>query len=170
MYSHCENYLRQIPARVSTQKPASVFTLHEATFHDLPDFCAFALLVFNNSTWTPTTLQARLIAEDSVLYVLRYGTLLVGTAIVTQYFDDNRPHKYISFVGIHPAYRGQGLGKQLLQFIIGEKRDEWRLYTEIANVPARGLYESLGFKPYGFSDLDPADCRAGRIYYWLLRE
>ncbi len=49
---------------------------------------------------------------------------------------------------VHPAYRGQGLGRQMLQAL-----PQWAAQQGAthADLPAQQLYASLGFEPvYGY--------------------
>jgi ribosomal-protein-alanine N-acetyltransferase len=52
-------------------------------------------------------------------------------------------------IAVDPAWQRQGLGRQLLEHLIGEleKRDVLTLWLEVraSNQPAIALYESLGF-------------------------
>jgi len=58
----------------------------------------------------------------------------------------------IENVGVLPDYRGQGLGRRLLQEAIAVARDTGLSHVGImiihGNDPAQRLYESLGFQPY----------------------
>ena len=56
---------------------------------------------------------------------------------------------YIAMLAVEPKYRKLGIGRKLVAMtveeMVKEKADEVVLETEVTNVAALGLYESLGF-------------------------
>jgi ribosomal protein S18 acetylase RimI-like enzyme len=67
-------------------------------------------------------------------------------------FDENPPHRALELVymGVHPRYRGLGLGKLLLKHGLDLARGEQFEIVTVAvdeeNTPARKLYERFGFR------------------------
>lgn len=58
-------------------------------------------------------------------------------------------------VRVHPAYRGQGLGRQMLQALLRWAAQQGATLADLqvrgGNLPAQQLYASLGFAPvYGY--------------------
>jgi mycothiol synthase len=57
----------------------------------------------------------------------------------------------VSMVGVRPAWRGRGLGRELLRWAIGYGRNAGaatiELYVEAANDGAKQLYLASGFEP-----------------------
>ncbi|MCT9811915.1 GNAT family N-acetyltransferase [Acidovorax sp. Be4] len=56
---------------------------------------------------------------------------------------------------VHPAYRGQGLGRQMLQALLRWAAQQGATHADLqvrgGNLPAQQLYASLGFEPvYGY--------------------
>ncbi|MGI6316113.1 MAG: ribosomal protein S18-alanine N-acetyltransferase [Christensenellales bacterium] len=56
----------------------------------------------------------------------------------------------ITSIAVHPAYRRQGMGTKILYWLMQRAWDELgivqvTLETRVSNLPARGLYEKLGF-------------------------
>jgi mycothiol synthase len=84
-------------------------------------------------------------AEDLLLAEDADGTLLGFHW--TKRHDEHHGEVYV--VGLDPAAQGRGLGKALvvagLQHLADLGIDEVVLYVESDNLPARALYESLGF-------------------------
>jgi ribosomal protein S18 acetylase RimI-like enzyme len=63
-------------------------------------------------------------------------------------FDLFKSEWYLSFLAVSPLFRKQGLGKQLLHFILTkeENKKSWSLHTHADNEPAQSLYKSFGFQ------------------------
>jgi len=78
------------------------------------------------------------------------NTLVVGFASGVHYIhpDKPRPEFWITEVGVAPTHQDQGVGKALMRALLEVARSEdcaeaWVL-TERDNLPAIGLYESIG--------------------------
>jgi ribosomal-protein-alanine N-acetyltransferase len=60
---------------------------------------------------------------------------------------------HITILGVHPSYRGQGLGQALLYALLKKARKrrlEWAtLEVRASNRPAQSLYEKFGFQEVG---------------------
>lgn len=70
---------------------------------------------------------------------------LTGVAVTNKtgmqgYIPDN----ILVYIATHKAYRGQGIGRQLMTEAIGASEGDMALHVE-SNNPALRLYESLGF-------------------------
>lgn len=79
---------------------------------------------------------------------------IVGFCNGSSYKDIKRKHRAALGVSIHPACRGLGLGKMLMETLIGNMKKfddikiiELDVMTE--NIPAIKMYERLGFKRGG---------------------
>lgn len=55
----------------------------------------------------------------------------------------------IQRVAVREAYRGTGLGAQLMQYILNDARSEFDAARLDSQVQAIGFYEKLGFKAFG---------------------
>ncbi len=53
---------------------------------------------------------------------------------------------YISWLFVHPSYRGQSIGKKLVSHILSMLSGEVTLNVARSNFVAKNLYEKLGFK------------------------
>lgn len=73
---------------------------------------------------------------------------LLGSGNATSIFSNDAA--YIRMVGVHPAYRGNGIAKLLTQHCIEEARKNGEstleLHTSEFMEAARHIYERLGFK------------------------
>ncbi|MBU5676719.1 ribosomal protein S18-alanine N-acetyltransferase [Alkaliphilus sp. MSJ-5] len=60
---------------------------------------------------------------------------------------------HITNIAVHPRYRGRGVGKKIVEGLIGEgqKINIYRMTLEVrrSNLTAQGLYKKLGFIPCG---------------------
>jgi len=78
------------------------------------------------------------------------NTLVVGFASGVHYIHPDKPHPefWINEVGVAPTHQGQGVGNALMHALLEVARavgcvEAWVL-TERDNLPAMGLYESIG--------------------------
>ena len=68
--------------------------------------------------------------------------------------DETGPGEYyIDTIGVHPEYRGRGIGAQLLQHLVHEyvqeRGETLGLLVSEGNPNAKRLYTKLGFRPVG---------------------
>lgn len=87
--------------------------------------------------------------RESVVYVLEDERPLGDKALS----EDNKVIAYGALCGseiralfVHPAARGKGAGKVLLEFLLSNITGAANLYIAKTNSPARRLYERYGFK------------------------
>lgn len=75
----------------------------------------------------------------------------VGVVLLNPYGDSS--HWELVYMGISPAARGRGLGRQLLEKIRQEGSragvEQVLLAVDADNWPARRIYEAAGFRPWG---------------------
>lgn len=74
---------------------------------------------------------------------------LAGFCWTKVHHEDSPPVGEVYVVAVDPAYRGQGLGRQLvlagLDWLAGQGLGTAMLYVDAGNEPALRLYDSLGF-------------------------
>lgn len=75
--------------------------------------------------------------------------LVVGMATANEYLHPDKPAMiWVNEMGVSPEWQRQGIGTRLLDTILNLARargfEEIWLGTEDHNIPARGLYKSLG--------------------------
>jgi RimJ/RimL family protein N-acetyltransferase len=106
---------------------------------------------------TPAMIADRLSAPRDEAFVL--GAFaedqLVGTAGYFRRAEAKTRHKgHVWGVFVAPAFRGNGLGRELMQALLAEARrvdglEQLDLSVAVTQPAARRLYESLGFSVYG---------------------
>ncbi len=81
--------------------------------------------------------------------VLEEDTTIKGIVVVNQTgMGGYIPENILVYIATHKDYRGQGLGKTLMQQAISQAKGDIALHVE-ANNPAIQLYKKLGFtNPY----------------------
>ncbi len=82
--------------------------------------------------------------EGAVCVGVYDGSEQVGFARVV---TDHATFGYLADVFILPAYRGKGLGKWLMQFIMAHPQLQGFRNWMLATKDAHGLYAQFGFKP-----------------------
>jgi ribosomal protein S18 acetylase RimI-like enzyme len=101
-------------------------------------------------------LRQRLIEDISLnnaLYIAAEAENVVGWCSIIRETRPFRTHRGKLAMGVHPNYRGQGVGGKLLQSCIahaeaqGIGRIELSVYAH--NTSAKSLYEKLGFEVEG---------------------
>lgn len=107
------------------------------------------------SAW-PTSRHADYLEYAYVFGVLYQQTELVGIGALIPYESPILEHKArIGNVYLRKEHRGQGVGRKLIEHLIASAHDYVeQIYIEVAadNHVAHKLYESLGFKQYGYEE------------------
>lgn len=117
---------------------------------------------------TPAEVQARI--ERSAVQVVFgafSGRALIGIAGLRRDALAQVSHKAMVWgVFVHPERRGEGIARQLLRQVMDFAREgnvlQLQLCVNAENAPAKMLYRSLGFKPFG---LEPRAMRVGDRFY-----
>ena len=96
------------------------------------------------STGSATVLLVAELADDRTV---------VGSAELQQLFPLRCSHVGVLSLGVHPDFQQRGIGRELLRAIIEHARESGlvrlELYVRQDNLPARKLYEDLGFQHEG---------------------
>jgi GNAT superfamily N-acetyltransferase len=102
------------------------------------------------ATGRPRAVQDRLIAEASRVVGLYDGDRQIGFC---RAFSDGLAAAYLADVYVLPAYRGRGLGEELVREMIDNgpyANVKWLLHT----TDAHSLYRKLGFDAPGYKVLE----------------
>ena len=111
------------------------------------------------------------LVNNSAIFVCEDEQQLVGMAYLVPAGNPTHIYpadwSYVRMVGVHPEYRGKGIGKGLVQLCIDHARKSGEkivgLHTSEEMGDARHIYESVGFR---------IDREIDRIYgmrYWVYR-
>ena len=126
------------------------------------------------SSFTKNNLVKELAARNGAFSVLAFdGDLAVGLANCLEGFSSFacRPLINVHDIAVLPAYRGRGVGEQMLALVesIARERGACKLTLEVlqGNQSAIRLYERVGFANY---QLDPALGNAQFLQKWLTTE
>jgi ribosomal protein S18 acetylase RimI-like enzyme len=81
--------------------------------------------------------------------------------------------RHLTGLSVVPARRREGIARNLVRSLIDEARHEpcerVTLWVHADNVAARRLFESVGFRPTGRSELDDADVETSHMELVLRR-
>lgn len=134
------------------------FVIRDALGSDFPAIVSLVrtrqeqFLIFPRGQWPFTVKQLHKLADERIgLTVAAIDDRVIGFANFYQYIPDH--YAFIGNVIVDRDWRGRGIGRALLEYMMAEARDRYRL-PEIRvsvfehNVPAVSLYRSLGFDTY----------------------
>jgi ribosomal-protein-alanine N-acetyltransferase len=100
-------------------------------------------------SWTESRVRHSIRHRETAVIAARDGRRLAGFGIM-QYAD---AHAHLNLLAVGPAYRGRGLGRELVEWLEACARTagifEVRLELRAANDRARGFYETLGYSVAG---------------------
>jgi dTDP-4-amino-4,6-dideoxy-D-galactose acyltransferase len=85
----------------------------------------------------------------SVVYVARQKNDVTGFLAVLESQSGGHKDAIIDLVGVDKGHQGQGAGRALSRTFVDQWRDRadrLRVGTQISNIPAMRLYESIGFR------------------------
>ena len=83
------------------------------------------------------------------IFTIENENEITGAIVINKTgMDEYIPENILVYIATHKEYRGQGLGKKIMQYAIDYCTGDIALHVEKDN-PARFLYEKLGFtNPY----------------------
>lgn len=126
------------------------YVLSRAVLEDLPEMISWEGALFGTDAWSPEVMVAELSHPASYYLVARPDgdNAIVGYAGLRA--DNRGGDGDIQTVAVAPEHRGKGLGRLLVEALLGEARQRLvsSVFLEVRadNDAARGLYSSLGFE------------------------
>lgn len=139
---------------------------------ELRDAPAVAALEAQNFSepWSANSFIEEIKKESSIYLVAYEGTDLVGVCGLVASFDEGE----VLNVSVKKECRKQGIGLQMLQELLaeGDKRGIKHFTLEVreGNMPARTLYEKLGFVCEGIRPDFYRNPTENAAIYWLHME
>jgi dTDP-4-amino-4,6-dideoxy-D-galactose acyltransferase len=85
----------------------------------------------------------------SAVYVARQQSDVAGFLAVLESESAGCKDAIIDLIGVDKCHQGRGAGRALSSMFVGqwrERADRLRVGTQISNIPAMRLYESIGFR------------------------
>jgi ribosomal-protein-alanine N-acetyltransferase len=135
------------------------YTVRRMREEDIPQVVEIEKIAFSRP-WTKSIFKAALLLPYAAYYVAVEDTpgeksgadpheKVVGMCGVKKIFEEGD----ISNVAVHPAYRGRGISRKMLDVLMREARADgvqaFTLEVRAGNAVAVNLYESLGFRTEG---------------------
>jgi ribosomal-protein-alanine N-acetyltransferase len=113
-----------------------MITIHPMKNADIPEVVAIERLSFNYPK------DESVFCEDEHKYlVARDDGKVAGYIGIEKVLDE----VHIINMAVHPDYRGQDVGKRLMQNVLNDE-DVFFLEVRISNEKAKSIYEKYGFK------------------------
>ncbi|MFD0963305.1 GNAT family N-acetyltransferase [Pseudofulvibacter geojedonensis] len=83
------------------------------------------------------------------VFTIEDGPNIIAACVVNKTgMDEYIPENILVYIATHNEYRGKGIGKKLMTYVIENTKGDIALHVEKDN-PAKFLYEKLGFtNPY----------------------
>jgi len=107
-------------------------------------------LITDSMPFTEANFKSILNAENSYMFFLLEGDVITGMASVGIYRSPSGVKAWIEDVVVDEAYRGKGLGRLLIQYVINFAKskgaDLLMLTSSPKRITANNLYQSIGFK------------------------
>lgn len=109
---------------------------------DLKDICQIENVSFKDP-WSLDSFKYELNNSDSIFFKLTKNNGILGYIILRKMLDE----LHILNIAIKPEYRGQGLSKILLEYVIKEFGKNKLILLEVrtSNIVAQELYKKYGF-------------------------
>jgi len=124
------------------------YTITPLSAEHIPQLAQLELLCFA-VPWSADAFKNEMHNNLACYSVMLDGQTVIGYYGLWHVLDEG----HITNIAVHPEYRRQGIGSQLLTHMISaaKQRDVYHLTLEVrtSNIPAQGLYAKHGFVPAG---------------------
>jgi ribosomal-protein-alanine N-acetyltransferase len=144
-------------------------TFRRSTVDDVDEMTILDQICFS-VPWTKADFTKEMTTNDLALYIVaEVNQKIIGYAGLWCIVDEG----HITNVAVHPDYRGQGLGKNLVEIMLSEARKKGKiksftLEVRVTNEAAINLYEGFGFVEVGRRLGYYSDNKEDAAIMWLM--
>ena len=147
-YSFMPVYIRKSQAEVEYEKKHGL-SIRSMELRDVDAVCEIEKLSFK-TPWSKESFIEEMKAKERTRYVVaELGDTVVGYGGMWLIIDEG----HITNIAVHPDYRGQKIGKKIVEGMIAVANSEGitslTLEVSVTNTPAIKLYKNLDFKEAG---------------------
>ena len=150
MYHTCFGRRRLTKLDMTIKDNMEIQELHNYTQAQFEDLKQLIAELSDRVNLTQTDLMLVLKDSNSHLYVILESEHIIGCATLCVFHSPTGTKASIEDVVVSSAYRGQHLGKQLMEYVLEQAKAyapiELHLTSNPIRVAANKLYQSLGFK------------------------
>lgn len=150
MYHTCFGRRRLTKLDMTIKDNMEIQELHNYTQAQFQDLKQLMSELSDKVNLTQTGLMLVLRDSNSHLYVILDGEHIVGCATLCIFHSPTGTKASIEDVVVSSAYRGQHLGKQLMEYVLEQAKAfapiELHLTSNPMRVAANKLYQSIGFQ------------------------
>lgn len=143
--------MQKSTVRDTTRRAASAALFpRRMRIEDVPDVAAIEERVFHDA-WSAESFLAEVERRPEIghPFVVEQGAEFVAYGVIWFIVDE----LHIGNIAVHPDHQGKGIGRRMMHYILeeGRRRSMASVMLEVrpSNLPARALYESLGFRQIG---------------------
>lgn len=119
----------------------------EAFYNDIPKIAKIEKMSFTNP-WSEKSIRESFLSPCNHFFIAKDDDSILGYIGLSVAADEG----YILNIAVNPRFRGRGIGKSLVNYVIDYTKDNLRFLTlEVrpSNAAAVELYTSLGFEKAG---------------------
>ena len=150
MYHTCFGRRRLTKLDMTIKDNMEIQELHNYTQAQFEDLKQLIAELSDRVNLTQTDLMLVLKDSNSHLYVILESEHIIGCATLCVFHSPTGTKASIEHVVVSSAYRGQHLGKQLMEYVLEQAQAyapiELHLTSNPMRVAANKLYQSLGFQ------------------------
>ena len=150
MYHTCFGRRRLTKLDMTIKDNMEIQELHNYTQAQFEDLKQLIAELSDRVNLTQTDLMLVLKDSNSHLYVILESEHIIGCATLCVFHSPTGTKASIEDVVVSSAYRGQHLGKQLMEYVLEQAQAyapiELHLTSNPMRVAANKLYQSLGFQ------------------------
>lgn len=164
-YSFMPVYIRKSQAEVEYEKKQGL-VIRSMELRDVDAICEIEKLSFK-TPWSKESFIEEIKAKERTRYVVaEMGDTVVGYGGMWLIIDEG----HITNIAVHPDYRGQKIGKRIVEemIVVANREGITSLTLEVrmSNTPAIKLYKNLDFKEAGIRKEYYTDTGEDALIMW----